>query len=126
MDTNHAPPIPDALFSLVERVKENYQPPPPAPRKRGKQRDFSALSCLLLTVVAVTLRTFRDSELRTLLEKDARLREALGLARVPHRTSIGRRLRALVAEAEAQIAALGQVILDRGATRSWSISSQCR
>ncbi len=112
MDTNHAPPIPDALFSLVERVKENYQPPPPAPPKRGKQRDFSALSCLLLTVVAVTLRTFRDSELRTLLEKDERLREALGLARVPHRTSIGRRLRALVAEAEEQIALLGQVILD--------------
>jgi len=99
-------------LSLVECVKKNYQPPPPAPPKRGKQRDFSALSFLLLAVVAVTLRTFRDSELRTLLEKDERLRRAMGLARVPHRTSIGRRMTGLVAEAEAQIAALGQIILD--------------
>jgi len=111
MDTNHTPTAPDALLSLVERVTENYQKPPPSPPKRGKRRDFSALSFLLLATVAVTLRTFRDSELRTLLEKDERLRRAMGFLRVPHRTSIGRRMTGLVAEAEAQIAALGRVIL---------------
>lgn len=101
----------DALLSLLQQVKENYQEPPPAPPKRGKQRDFSALSFLLLAVVAITTRTFRDSELRKLLEKDARLRRTLGFARVPHRTSIGRRLTGLAPEAEAQIAALGQRIV---------------
>lgn len=111
MATNQLPLNPDALLSLVERVKENYQPPPPAPVKRGKQRDFSALSFLLLAVVAVTMRTFRASELRQLLQKDARLREALAFTRVPHRTTLGRRLTDLVAAAEAQIAALGQVIV---------------
>jgi hypothetical protein len=48
MDTNQTPTDPDALLSLVERIKENYQAPPPAPPKRGKKRDFSALSFLLL------------------------------------------------------------------------------
>ena len=67
MATNQPPLNPDALLSLVERVKEHYQTPPPAPPKRGKQRAYSALSFLLLAVVAVTLRTFRDSELRKLL-----------------------------------------------------------
>ena len=112
MATNQLLLNPDALLSLVERVKENYQTPPPAPPKRGKQRDFSGLSFLLLAAVAVTLRTFRDSELRKLLEKDARLREAMGFKSVPHRTTIGRRLTGLVTEAEAQIAALGQVIVE--------------
>src|SRR2546421_11911121 len=111
MDTNQTPTDPDALLSLVQRVKENYQEPPPAPPKRGKQRDFSALSFLLLAVVASTTRTFRGSELRKLLEKDERLRRALNFSRVPHRTCIGRRLTGLVPEAEAQIAALGQQIL---------------
>ena len=110
MATNPTPTHPDALISLVERVKENYQQPPPSPPRRGKQRDFSALSFLLLAVVAVTLRTFRDSELRKLLERDQNLRQALGFKRVPHRTSIGRRLAGLVAEAEEQIALLGQHI----------------
>lgn len=111
MDINHTPTDPDALISLVERVKENYCKPPPSPPKRGKKRDFSALSFLLLAVVAVTLRTFRDSELRKLLEKDPRLRHALGFSRVPHRTSLGRRLTGLVPEAEQQIAVLGQLII---------------
>lgn len=102
---------PDALLSLVHRVKENYCEPPPEKPKRGKKRDFSALSFLLLAVVAVTLRTFRDSELHKLLEKDPRLRHALGFPRVPHRTCIGRRLAGLVAEAEQQIALLGQQIV---------------
>jgi len=102
---------PDALLSLVQRVKENYQAPPPSPPKRGKKRDFCDLSFLLLAVVAVTMRTFRDSELRKLLEKDRELRQTLGFARVPHRTTIGRRLADLVAEAEQQIALLGDRII---------------
>jgi hypothetical protein len=48
------PTNPDALLSLVQRVKERYQEPPPTPPKRGKKRDFSSLSFLLLTAVAVT------------------------------------------------------------------------
>jgi hypothetical protein len=112
MATNQLPSIPDALISLVERVKETYKMPPSPPPKRGKQRDFSGLSFLLLAVIAVTLRTFRDSELRKLLEKDVRLREALEFKSIPHRTTIGRRLSALVAEAEEQIAALGQALLE--------------
>lgn len=112
MATNQAPTDdPDALLSLVERVKENYCEPPPTPPKRGKKRDFSALSFLLLAVVAVTTRTFRDSELRKLLEKDQQLRRAMGFPRVPHRTCIGRRLSALVPEAEQQIALLGERIV---------------
>src|SRR5690349_18865369 len=80
---------PDSLLSLIQRVIENYEPPPPSPPKRGKRRDFSALSFLLLAVVAVTTWTFRDRELHKLLKKDAALRRALGLERVPHRTTIG-------------------------------------
>jgi hypothetical protein len=105
------PADPDALLSLVERVRENYQQPPPSPPKRGKRRDFSALSFLLLSVVAVTLRTFRDRELHKLLEKDQSLRQAMGFSRLPHRTTIGRRISALVPEAEQQIALLGKQIV---------------
>ena len=57
------------------------------------------------------MRTYRDSELRELLEKDQKLRQALGFERVPHRTTIGRRLSGLVSEAEPQIAWLGDRIL---------------
>lgn len=114
METNPTPTDPDALLSLVERVKENYQAPPPEPPKRGKQRDFSALSFLLLAVVAVTTRTFRDSALRKLLGHDARLCQALGFERVPHRTTIGRRLATLVPEAEQQIAWLGERLVEEG------------
>jgi hypothetical protein len=97
---------------LLQRLTENYQQPPPVPRRRGKQRDFSALSFLLLAAVAVTIRTFRDSELHRLLKQDDALRQALGLVRVPDRRTIGRRLVGLLAEAEAQISALGEVILE--------------
>ena len=107
----HTPTDSDALLSLIQQVKQNYREPPPRPPKRGKRRDFSVLSCLLLAVVAVTTRTFRDSELCKLLEKDACLRRSLGFSRVPHRTTIGRRIAALVPEAEEQIAALGQQIV---------------
>ncbi|HXG65653.1 MAG TPA: hypothetical protein VNO70_11140, partial [Blastocatellia bacterium] len=86
-------------------------PPPPPPRKRGKTPDFSALSFWLLAVVAAVTRTFRDSELHKLLERDAALLQALEMPRVPHRTTIGRRLAHLVPEAEAQINLLGKHIL---------------
>lgn len=112
MATNQTPTDPDALLSLVQRVKENYQAPPPVLPKRGKKRDFPALSFLLLAAVAVTLRTFSNTELHKLLGKDERLRQALGFKRVPHRTCIGRRLAGLVPEAEQQIALLGQVIVE--------------
>jgi hypothetical protein len=111
MDTNQTPPDPDALLRLVESVKENYQQPPPSPPMRGKKRDFSALSFLLLATVAVTLRTFRDSELHRLLTNDVRLRQAMDFCRVPHRTLIGRRLSGLLSEAEQQIALLGHQIV---------------
>ncbi len=112
MNNNQTPTDPDALLSLVQRIKENYQELPPAPPKRGKKRDFSALSFLLLAAVAVTLRTFSNSELHKLIEKDERLRRAMEFQRVPHRTQIGRRLAGLVPEAEQQIALLGQQILE--------------
>ena len=106
----HTPTDSDALLRLLQQVRGNYQEPPPTPRRRGKQRDFSALSFLLLAVVAVVTRTFCDSELHRLLTRDQALRRALGFVRVPHRTTIGRRLVALVPEAEAQVAALGCAI----------------
>lgn len=110
MDTNPLPTDSDALLSLIQRAKENYQMPPPALRARGKQRDFSGLSFLLLAVVAVVTRTFRDRELHRLLTRDDRLREALELGRVPHRTTIGRRLVGLLAEAAEQVRWLGESI----------------
>jgi len=99
----------DALLSLVQQVKENYQTQP-APVRRGPKATFQDLSWLLLAVVAVALRTFKDRELHALLSRDESLRKACGFCRVPHRTWIGRRLNALVPLAEAQIAAAGQVI----------------
>lgn len=110
MATNHVPTDSDALLSLIQRTKENYQMPPPTPRTRGKQRDFSARSFLLLAVVGVVLRTFRDRELHKLLTRDDGLRTALEFVRVPHRTTIGRRLVGLIPEAEAQVQLLGEVI----------------
>src|SRR5262252_4426616 len=112
METNQSPTDPDALLSLVQRIKEHHQEPPPPPPKRGKKRDFTALSFLLLAAVAVTLRMSGNTELRKLLEKDRRLRQAMGFERVPHRTCIGRRLSGLVSEAERQIALLGRQIVE--------------
>jgi hypothetical protein len=66
---------------------------------------------LLLAVAAVVLRTFKPQELLTLLTKDASLRQALGLVRIPHRRTIERRLGATLPEAEAQVQALGAQIL---------------
>src|SRR5215210_5490245 len=110
MDTNHLPTDSDALLSLIQRAQENYQLPPPTPRRRGKQPDFSPRSFLLLAVVAVVLRTFRDRELHKLLTRDDGLRAALDFVRVPHRTTIGRRLVGLISEAEAQVHLLGEII----------------
>ena len=110
MATNHLPTDSDALLSLIQRTKETYQLLPPTPRKRGKQRDFSARSFLLLAVVGVVLRTFRDRELHKLLTLDNGLRAALEFVRVPHRTTIGRRLVGLIPEAEAQVQLLGDQI----------------
>ncbi len=108
-----SPADPDSLLSLIQQLKENYHHPEPALPKRGKKPDFSALSFLLLAVVAVTTRTFRDSELRKLLERDSALLEALEMPRVPHRTTIGRRMASLVKEAEAQINLLGKQVLEQ-------------
>jgi hypothetical protein len=92
-------------------VKENYVVLPPNKSKRGKPRFYSGLSFLLLAVVAVALRTFKDSELHRLLESDSSLRSELGFQRLPHRTTIGRRLHSLLDEAEAQVNSLGQLIV---------------
>jgi hypothetical protein len=109
--TNLKPPSPDALLRIVEQVREYYVEPLPPPRHRGRTRTFSGQAFLLLAVVAVVLRTFKPQELRTLLGKDERLRQALEFVRVPHRRTIERRLAATLPEAEAQVQALGQQIL---------------
>lgn len=101
---------PDHLLLLVQRVKSHYTELP-TKSKPGRPRTYSALSFLLLTVVAVTLRTFKGLELRRLLEKDRLLRHELGFHSVPHRRTIERRINGLQAEAEAQVAALGQEIV---------------
>src|SRR5215216_5489356 len=106
------PQSPDGLFRLIQQVKENYVVLPPSKPKRGKPRFYSGLSFLLLSVVAVALRTFKDSELHRLLERDPGLRNQLGFQRLPHRTTIGRRLHALLQEAETQVEKLGTQILD--------------
>jgi hypothetical protein len=104
------PLSPDALLRIIEQVKEYYVEPPPQ-RRRGRPRTFSGRAFLLLAIVAVVLRTFTPQELLTLLTKDVRLRQALGLVRVPHRRTLERRLGATLPEAEAQVQALGQQIL---------------
>ncbi len=102
---------PDHLLMLVKQVKAHYMETAVA-GKAGRPRTYSQLSFLLLAVVAVTLRTFKGSELRKLLEKDARLRNELGLETVPHRRTIERRLDVLQHEAEHQVATLGQQIVE--------------
>jgi len=101
---------PDHLLLLVQQVESHYTELL-TKSKRGRPRTYSALSFLLLAVVAVTLRTFKGLELQRLLEKDKLLRQALGFHSVPHRRTIERRVNGLQEEAEAQIAALGQEIV---------------
>jgi len=110
MQNTQDPVDPDALISLVQRADASYQQPE-IPARAGRKPTYSARSFLLLAVVAVTTHTFRDSELRRLLELDARLRAALAFDAIPHRTTIGRRLARLIAEAEAQISLLGGQVL---------------
>jgi hypothetical protein len=100
----------DELLRLLQKISEHYQPPT-AKCKRGRQPQFSDLSFLLLAVVAVVTKTFADAELFRLLQTDARLLAACRLARVPHRTTILRRLKSLTSQAEQQISALGTKIL---------------
>src|SRR5437588_10234485 len=103
----HTPTDSDALLSLLQQVKRHYQEPPPAPTKRGKRRDFSALSFLLLAVVAVVTRTSRYSELRELLPRDTALRGSLGFPSLPHRATVRRRIARLHPAAGARGRAVG-------------------
>lgn len=110
MQTNLVSDSSDALISLIELVKQSYCPVP-RPVKCGKQPDFTDLSFLLLAVAAVVTKTFSDSELYRLLKQDTVLLKALELPRVPHRTSIGRRVKTLISAAEQQICLFGKRIL---------------
>jgi len=103
---------PDALISLIEAVKLSYWKPPDKPRKRGRENTFSELSFLLLTVVAVVTKTFSDSALHHLLSEDKQLCRVCEFIRVPHRSSILRRLKALLPSAEEQISRSGNRILN--------------
>ncbi len=109
--SQHTTQPPDALLKLLQQVKDCYCAPPAA-RKRGRPRTYSALSFLLLAVTAVALRTFKERELHRLLSQDAALRDALDFARVPHRRTIERRMQALIPEAEAQVSALGRQLAE--------------
>ncbi len=103
---------PDALISLIEAVRLYYWKPPDKPRKRGRENTFSELSFLLLTVVAVVTKTFSDSALHHLLSEDKQLCRVCEFIRVPHRSSILRRLKALLPSAEEQISRSGNRILN--------------
>lgn len=104
------PILTDELLRLLQKISEHYQPPK-VKCKRGRQPHFSDLSFLLLAVAAVVTKSFADTELFRLLQKDAKLRSTCGFARVPHRTTILRRLKSLTLQAEQQIARLGAEIL---------------
>jgi len=100
----------DELLRLLQKISEHYQPLS-TKCKRGRQPDFSDLSFLLLAVVAVVTKTFADAELLRLLQTDSNLLKTCGFGRVPHRTTILRRLKKLTFEAERQISLLGAEIL---------------
>ena len=104
------PILTDELLHLLQKISEQYQPPP-LRCKRGRAAQFSDLSFLLLAVVAVVTKTFADAELFRLLQADARLCATCGFARVPHRTTILRRLKSLTSEAERQISLTGARIV---------------
>lgn len=109
MSCQQSPP-PDHLLRLVQQVRAHYIETD-VKSKAGRPRRYHGRSFLLLAVVAVTFRTFKGLELWRLLDKDSILRRELGFATVPHRRTIERRLGALQAEAEAQVATLGQQIV---------------
>lgn len=100
----------DELLRLLQKISEHYQAPT-TKCKRGRQPHFADLSFLLLAVVAVVTKTFADAELFRLLQTDSKLLKTCGFSRVPHRTTILRRLKSLTCEAERQISLLGSHIL---------------
>ena len=104
------PILTDDLLQLLQEISAHYQPPG-IKIKRGRQPHFSDLSFLLLAVVAVVTKTFADAELFRLLQSDSKLLKTCGFVRVPHRTTILRRLKTLLVPAEQQIARLGAEIL---------------
>ena len=104
------PILTDELLRLLQKISEHYQPPP-SRCKRGREPHFSDLSFLLLAIVAVIIKTFADTELKRLLQTDSRLRQTCGFSRVPHRTTILRRLKSLTSQAEHQISVMGADIL---------------
>lgn len=106
----------DELLRLLQKISEHYQAPT-TKCKRGRQPHFSDLSFLLLAVVAVVTKTFADAELFRLLQLDSKLLETCGFSRVPHRTTILRRLKSLTFEAERQISRLGSHILTKVSAR---------
>lgn len=110
MSINNCSDSSDALFSLIQQIKSCYQPPEEI-IKRGRKPDFSTLSFLLLAVVAVVTKTYSDSELHRLLQKDNKLLRVLGFSRVPHRTWILRRLKSLLPLAQEQVSLFGKTIL---------------
>ncbi len=109
--SNQQSPPPTHLWLLIQQVTAHYIETD-GRGKPGRPRKYPALSFLLLAVVAVTFRTFQGLELRRLLEKDSHLRSELGFEIVPHRRTIERRLDGLQPEAETQVAALGQRIVN--------------
>ena len=117
------PILTDDLLRLLQKISEHYQLPP-TKRKRGRQPHFSDLSFLLLAVVAVVTKTFADAELFRLLQTDLRLRQVCGFSRLPHRTTILRRLKSLTNQAEHQIGCLGAEILsETGVDKSPTVSA---
>src|SRR5215203_2455251 len=104
------PILTDELLRLLQKISEHYQPPP-LQCKRGRRQEFSECSFLLLAVAAVVTRSFADSELRRLLQADTGLLSTCGFSRVPHRTTILRRLKSLTKAAERQISLAGAKIL---------------
>lgn len=117
------PILTDDLLLLLQKISEHYQVPD-FKSKRGRQPDFSDLSFLLLAIVAVVTKTFADAELTRLLQSDLRLLQTCGFQRVPHRTTILRRLKTLTSLAEQQIALVGGKILAKVALeQSQSVSA---
>jgi hypothetical protein len=110
MKKEEIPQRPDDLLELIQQIKENYIEPEQK-RKRGKPRKYLGLSLLLVAVVAVVMKMFKSSELHRLLKKDEQLRKEMGFEKLPHRTTIERRLKSLLSEAEQQVNAFGQQII---------------
>ena len=104
------PILTDDLLLLLQEISEHYQVLP-TKRKRGRSPHFSDLSFLLLAVVAVVTKTFADAELFRLLQSDEKLLKTCRFVRVPHRTTILRRLKSLTGVAEQQISEVGREIL---------------